>query len=38
MDRLLALADGGIAQLFAIQAEAIERGGPAAPPAPSGKR
>ena len=40
MDRLLELADGGIAQLFAIQAEAVERGGPAAPPAPaaSGRR
>ena len=29
---------GGIAQLFTLQAEAVERGGPAAPPAPSGKR
>ncbi len=38
MDKLMELADAGIAQLFAIQAEAIERSGPAAPPAPSGKR
>jgi ribonuclease PH len=38
MDRLLELADGGIAQLFALQADAVERGGPAAPPAPTGKR
>jgi ribonuclease PH len=38
MDRLLELADAGIAQLFGIQAEAVERGGPAAPPAPTGRR
>lgn len=38
MDRLLELADGGIARLFELQAEAVERGGPAAPPAPSGRR
>jgi ribonuclease PH len=38
MDRLLELADGGIARLFELQAEAIERSGPAAPPAPTGKR
>ena len=38
MDRLLELADGGIARLFELQAEAVQRGGPAAPPAPSGRR
>ncbi len=38
MDRLLELADGGIARLFEIQADAVQRGGPAAPPAPSGRR
>jgi ribonuclease PH len=38
MDRLLELADGGIQQLFAMQADAVERAGPAAPPAPAGKR
>ncbi|MFN8623738.1 MAG: ribonuclease PH [Chloroflexota bacterium] len=38
MDRLLEIADGGIARLFELQAEAVQRGGPAAPPAPSGKR
>jgi ribonuclease PH len=38
MDRLLELADGGIARLFELQADAVQRGGPAAPPAPSGKR
>lgn len=38
MDRLLELADGGIARLFELQTEAIERSGPAAPPAPTGKR
>jgi ribonuclease PH len=38
MDHLLELADGGIARLFELQAEAIARSGPAAPPAPTGKR
>jgi ribonuclease PH len=38
MDRLLELADGGIGQLFAIQQDAVGRGGPAAPPAPMGRR
>jgi ribonuclease PH len=37
MDRLLALADSGIARLFELQQDAVERSGPAAPPV-SGKR